>query len=365
MTGAPSEPHQSVSDEDLTYRRGRERLTQVLIEEFRGQGELFDRALRDAIVAADLRAKTANDALEQLINAKHGGLADLCQARFESYQESVVETKALALTVEKKAQVANDNLERLISANQQALSTLIEVQMTALKASIAKAEETSHHARTLLDSRFETALIAMEKQLSERVRDVSDRLTIRSESVERATTIASNQMDRRLEGMNEFRDALREQATTFMSRNEITSMMVNFTDGVKKIEERIAITMSRPEIISAINPVADNLRKVEEKLSTTITRADMQAQIDPISQLVRRLENRGSNLDGRFWALSITAGAVGICINLMITLGVIGLHAPPTATPVYQTTPPPGAPAYLAAPSVGYPPAPLTPTPSR
>ena len=44
-------------------------------------------------------------------------------------------------------------------------------------------------------------------------------------AVEKATDIAAKAMDRRLEGMNEFRDTLRDQASRFVTREEMASAL--------------------------------------------------------------------------------------------------------------------------------------------
>jgi len=42
---------------------------------------------------------------------------------------------------------------------------------------------------------------------------------------ERATEVATNAMDRRLAGMNEFRDTLRDQAARFVTRDETSALL--------------------------------------------------------------------------------------------------------------------------------------------
>ena len=43
----------------------------------------------------------------------------------------------------------------------------------------------------------------------------------RIESLEKAVYVASSAMDRRLEGMNEFRDAMKDQAARIVTREEL------------------------------------------------------------------------------------------------------------------------------------------------
>jgi hypothetical protein len=45
-------------------------------------------------------------------------------------------------------------------------------------------------------------------------------INLKTESIERATNIAKAEVDRRLEGMNEFREQLKEQTGTFITKEE-------------------------------------------------------------------------------------------------------------------------------------------------
>ncbi len=51
-----------------------------------------------------------------------------------------------------------------------------------------------------------------------------DYIDTKIEALEKATTLAKETMERRLEGMNEFRDALKDQNTTFITRAEYENL---------------------------------------------------------------------------------------------------------------------------------------------
>ena len=63
--------------------------------------------------------------------------------------------------------------------------------------------------RAIDDSRFES----LESQFN-----------IKISALEKATTVAAGLMDRRLEGMNEFRQSLKDQAGTFVPRSEYQAL---------------------------------------------------------------------------------------------------------------------------------------------
>ena len=74
-----------------------------------------------------------------------------------------------------------------------------------------------------------------------RVEELDKRLTLRFELMDRAITVALLALDRRLDGMNEFRASLQDQTNQFVDRKEFDLRM-------KPIEEFITITRTRISI---------------------------------------------------------------------------------------------------------------------
>lgn len=99
-----------------------------------------------------------------------------------------------------------------------------------------------------------------------------DYVDMRFTNIERATDLASNAVDKRLEGMNEFREQLNKQAALFVTRSELEDKL--------KAE-------------SILN------RALEARISL--------------------LENTISNLQGRFWA-------IGVGFTIFSTIIGIALH---------------------------------------
>ena len=56
-------------------------------------------------------------------------------------------------------------------------------------------------------------------------------------ALEKATSLAANNMERRLESMNEFRQQLREQAATFVSKTEYDSKHQLLIDKISDLRE--------------------------------------------------------------------------------------------------------------------------------
>jgi hypothetical protein len=60
--------------------------------------------------------------------------------------------------------------------------------------------------------------ITMKEYFNQRIDDLEDKLVLRFDSIDKALNLATGQMDKRLEGMNEFRDQLKDQAQHFLTR---------------------------------------------------------------------------------------------------------------------------------------------------
>jgi ABC-type antimicrobial peptide transport system permease subunit len=104
----------------------------------------------------------------------------------------------------------NNNIHRV------PLKELVETKIEALKEYL---ESKIGALKEYTESRFEAYKVYTESRLV---------------SLEKATSIAASNMEKRLEGMNEFRDQLRDQTGTFITRIEIESQ-------IKKIEEDIKV----------------------------------------------------------------------------------------------------------------------------
>ena len=59
----------------------------------------------------------------------------------------------------------------------------------------------------------------------------------RLRAVEKATDLAANTLEKRLEGMNEFRQALKSQSSTFVTRTEVDVQIAKIHDDIRTLRE--------------------------------------------------------------------------------------------------------------------------------
>lgn len=70
---------------------------------------------------------------------------------------------------------------------------------------------------------------------------IKDYFEMRIEALEKATTLAALQMDKRLEGMNEFRTQLKDQGQTFLTRAEMDIVSHNTRSEISLMKDDIRI----------------------------------------------------------------------------------------------------------------------------
>jgi len=101
-----------------------------------------------------------------------------------------------------------------------------------------------------LKEHFDDKFIELEKRLSEK-----------QKYQEKALQTAKEELNRRLEGMNEFREQLQSQAVTFLTRERFDSQSEKHTAEHKTIDEKISRLLSSDLYHSEHKTLAD---KVEE-----------------------------------------------------------------------------------------------------
>lgn len=67
-----------------------------------------------------------------------------------------------------------------------------------------------------------------------------DKATVQFKAINNAISVAKTEMDRRLEGMNEFRSQLEKQATTFASQGEVNLRLYAMDEKVRQLEHSIS-----------------------------------------------------------------------------------------------------------------------------
>ena len=130
----------------------------------------------------------------------------------------------------------------------------------------------------------------IEERLSLLIQNVADKL----EYLDKARDKAEEQMNRRLEGMNEFRAALTDQSGRMLSRKEFESSH-SFLD--------------------------EKVRAVEAALAKSPTKGEIETSQKVLEEKIRTLELAKANQDGRSIMISsLTSIATSIIVGVVIFL---------------------------------------------
>jgi len=79
--------------------------------------------------------------------------------------------------------------------------------------------------------------ISLRDYFDTRINNLQQNTDLKISNVEKAITIASGLMEKRLESMNEFREQLKDQATHFLSRDEFQIQHDRVIEDIKMLRE--------------------------------------------------------------------------------------------------------------------------------
>lgn len=180
---------------------------------------------------------------------------------------------------------------------------------------------------------------------------------------DRALTVAMAAMDVRLDGMNEFRNTLRDQATMLVTRDEyltahaavvrnIEAMRIDLSTSVVRVEQsdrasaveraqldkrldamnefrlqlkdQAATLVPRSEVTALISGLQEDVKRLEIAAGEKAGRDDSAAAFDRIDIRLKLVEGKLATWDGRLWAL----GTIFLLINIFVSWWLSGLHGP-------------------------------------
>lgn len=178
---------------------------------------------------------------------------------------------------------------------------------------------------------------------------------------DRALTVALATMDVRLDGMNEIRDALRDQTALFVTREEYLTahatvvrnteaMRIDLSTSVVRVEQsdrasaveraqldkrldamnefrlqlkdQAATLISRSEVAALIGSLQADVKRLEIAAGEKAGRDDSIDAFDRIDVRLKLVEGKLATWDGRLCAL----GTIFLMINIFVSWWLSGLH---------------------------------------
>jgi hypothetical protein len=118
---------------------------------------------------------------------------------------------------------------------------------------------------------------------------------VRVDEFDKTSSVERAQIDKRLDAMNEFRQQLKEQAGSLITRSEAEALIGRLAADVKRLEIAASEKAGRDDSLAAFDRIDVRVKIVEGKLATW---------------------------DGRLWAL----GSIFLMINIFVSWWLSGIR---------------------------------------
>ncbi len=213
------------------------------------------KALAEQVQQRFLATQEAIAADARSVESARKALAEQVQQRFEATEQAIRKTET---SVADRLKTVTDALAALTS-RVELFITRQEVAVLLEKFDARNAENIQRQLVSLSE-RSEIQGSAIRKELDLWKEGLREQLRL----VNQATDKAAEAMDRRLEGLNEFRQQLRDQSATFITRNEFAAGMSGNQEALARMSESMAGLASRGEI-AALAEKIDVLQANQDK----------------------------------------------------------------------------------------------------
>ena len=146
---------------------------------------------------------------------------------------------------------------------------------------------------------------------------LENQLNIKISSLEKATTVAAGLMEKRLESMNEFRAQLKDQAGTFVPRNEYDNQQHRLNEDVRILREtRASSEVSAAMLEKRLESMNEFRLQLKDQAGTFFTRQEHGLYVTSVEKDLRMLRESKATLEGKATSLSV---------NISTTIAIIGV----------------------------------------
>ena len=169
---------------------------------------------------------------------------------------------------------------------------------------------------------------------------LENQLNIKISSLEKATTVAAGLMEKRLESMNEFRAQLKDQAGTFVPRNEYDSQLHRLNEDVRILRETKASSeVSAAMLEKRLESMNEFRAQLKDQAGTFFTRNEHSAYMTSVEKDLRMLREYKSNLEGKASQSSVNISLAIAILGFMLALASF-ITRITTTSPVAPVSPP-------------------------
>ena len=110
--------------------------------------------------------------------------------------------------------------------------------------------------------------VSLKEYFNTRILEQENQFNIKIAALEKATTIAAAQMEKRLESQNEFRGQLKDQAAGMFSRTEHEIYSQRVSDDIKELKDKTSVFLLRNEHDVYVKKMDEDIRVLRESKAT-------------------------------------------------------------------------------------------------
>ena len=163
--------------------------------------------------------------------------------------------------------------------------------------------------------------ISLKEYFDTRINALEKATTIVANNLKEATAIAASGIDKRLENMNDFRWQLKDQASTFLPRTEYAAQIERISTDVKMLREtKSALDVSAAMMEKRLESMNEFRSALKDQASTFMPRAEYDAQMKSVDTDLRVLRESKAELAGKSSQLATNIATAIAVIGLVISL---------------------------------------------
>jgi hypothetical protein len=118
-------------------------------------------------------------------------------------------------------------------------------------------------------------IVSLREYIDLRIKNVEDATEFARLAMEKAVELASNSMEKRLDSMNEFREALKDQSAKFITIDQHNTLIKALDDKYTELKDKINISVTKEQHDIVIDQVKTNVNTLHDFQIRQETKASM------------------------------------------------------------------------------------------
>jgi hypothetical protein len=172
-------------------------------------------------------------------------------------------------------------------------------------------------------------IVSLREYVDTRLAAMESHFDMRLGAIDRATAIAVTTMDKRLDAMNEFRDALRDTTARLATRDELLLSSQRFTELLERVEKDLlevralaAGAVSREDYAATCDRTQASLAEIRQyRVEALVTRAEYDAEARATAADIDSLKISRATLAGKAEQSSVNIALLLSAISAVLGIG--------------------------------------------